>query len=256
MKAIILAAGRGSRMEKLTDESPKCLVKLRGRTLLDLQLDALTSAGISQIAIVTGYKHKLLANHKLQEFYNQRWSETNMVFSLACANAWLMEGPCIVSYSDIFYCTRAVKMLMENQKPLAIAYDPNWLPLWTRRFGNPLLDAETFRLNRNNTVFEIGKKPRSVDEIQGQYMGLLRFEPEGWVELLRICKSLTSVEFDKIHMTSVLQKVIESGRVSVTALPYNGEWGEVDSPNDLKLYHRLERGTVLEKVTPISKNQT
>ena len=70
MKAIILAAGRGSRMKKLTDERPKCLVKLRGKTLLDLQLDALKSAGISQIAIVTGYKRKLLANRGLQEFYN------------------------------------------------------------------------------------------------------------------------------------------------------------------------------------------
>jgi L-glutamine-phosphate cytidylyltransferase len=237
MKAIILAAGRGSRMKKLTDESPKCLVKLRGKTLLDLQLDAFKNAGISQIAIVTGYKRQLLANRGLEEFYNDRWAETNMVSSLACANAWLMEGPCIVSYSDIFYCIKALTMLMENPMSLAITYDPNWLALWTRRFGNPLLDAETFRLNLDNTVSEIGNKPRSVEEIQGQYMGLLRFEPEGWMEVLRICTALTSVEFDRIHMTWVLQKIIESGKVSINALPYNGEWGEVDTAKDLEAYH-------------------
>ncbi|MGY9063528.1 MAG: phosphocholine cytidylyltransferase family protein [Rhodospirillales bacterium] len=229
MKAIILAAGRGSRMKKLTDESPKCLVKLRGKTLLDWQLDAFKNAGISQIAIVTGYKRQLLANRGLEEFYNARWAETNMVSSLACANAWLMEGPCIVSYSDIFYCIRAVTLLMEKPMPLAITYDPNWLALWTRRFGNPLLDAETFRLNLDNTVSEIGNKPKSVEEIQGQYMGLLRFEPEGWMEVLRICTALTSVESDRIHMTWVLQKIIESGKVSINAISYNGQWGEVDS---------------------------
>ena len=87
MKAIILAAGRGSRMKKLTDEGPKCLVKLRGKTLLDWQLDVFKNAGISQIAIVTGYKRQLLANRGLEEFYNDRWAETNMVSSLACANA-------------------------------------------------------------------------------------------------------------------------------------------------------------------------
>lgn len=239
MKAIILAAGRGSRMKKLTDESPKCLVKLRGKTLLDWQLDAFKNAGISQIAIVTGYKRQLLANRGLEEFYNARWAETNMVSSLACANAWLMEGPCIVSYSDIFYCIRAVTLLMENPMPLAITYDPNWLALWTRRFGNPLLDAETFRLNLDNTVSEIGNKPKSVEEIQGQYMGLLRFEPEGWMEVLRICSALTSVESDRIHMTWVLQKIIESGKVSINAISYNGEWGEVDSVKDLEAYHSV-----------------
>ena len=237
MKAIILAAGRGSRMKKLTDEGPKCLVKLRGKTLLDWQLDVFKNAGISQIAIVTGYKRQLLANRGLEEFYNARWAETNMVSSLTCANAWLMEGPCIVSYSDIFYCIRAVTLLMEKPMPLAITYDPNWLALWTRRFGNPLLDAETFRLNLDNTVSEIGNKPKSVEEIQGQYMGLLRFEPEGWREVLRICSALTSVESDKIHMTWVLQKIIESGKVSINAISYNGEWGEVDSVKDLEAYH-------------------
>ena len=237
MKAIILAAGRGSRMKKLTDESPKCLVKLRGKTLLDWQLDAFKNAGISQIAIVTGYKRQLLANRGLEEFYNDRWAETDMVSSLACANAWLIEGPCIVSYSDIFYCTRAVTLLMENSTPLAITYDPNWLALWTRRFGNPLLDAETFRLNLDNTVSEIGNKPKSVEEIQGQYMGLLRFEPEGWMEVLRICTALTSVESDRTHMTGVLQKIIELGKVSINAISYNGEWGEVDSVKDLEAYH-------------------
>tara|TARA_B100000575_G_scaffold271666_1_gene253147 strand:+ start:682 stop:1398 length:717 start_codon:yes stop_codon:yes gene_type:complete len=237
MRAIILAAGRGSRMKRLTDENPKCLVKIRGRALLDLQLDALKNAGIADIAIVTGYKRQLLANLGLKEFHNDRWAETNMVSSLACANAWLMEGPCIVSYSDIFYCFEAVTMLMENPMPLAITYDPNWLTLWTQRFENPLLDAETFRLNPNSTVSEIGKKPRSVEEIEGQYMGLLRFEPEGWMEVLRICKALTSAEFDRLHMTWVLQKIVETGRLSIHALSYSGEWGEVDSIKDWQLYH-------------------
>ena len=68
MKAIILAAGRGSRMQNLTQKQPKCLVNLRGKALLDWQLEALRAAGISEIAIVTGYKRELLANRGLVEF--------------------------------------------------------------------------------------------------------------------------------------------------------------------------------------------
>lgn len=236
MKAILLAAGRGSRMKRLTDERPKCLVNLRGKPLLEWQLAALRKAGVGEIAIVTGYKRELLANRGLTEFHNLRWAETNMVSSLACAQEWLQAGPCIVSYSDIFYDAQAVKSLMDCPASLAVTYDPNWLELWTQRFGDPLLDAETFRLKPDNTLAEIGNKPESVDEVQGQYMGLLRFVPQGWAEVLRIRAALTPAECDRMHMTGTLQKVIEAGRVPIAAVPYAGEWGEVDSAEDLAGY--------------------
>jgi choline kinase len=236
MKAIILAAGRGSRMKNLTDECPKCLVELRGKPLLVWQLAALREAGIDEIAVVTGYKRELLANRGLTEFHNPRWAETNMVSSLACAQEWLQTEPCIVSYSDIFYSSQAVKSLMDCTAALAVTYDPNWLELWTQRFGDPLLDAETFRLNLDNTLAEIGNKPKSVQEVQGQYMGLLRFTPEGWAEVLRIRASLTSNECDQIHMTGTLQRVIEASRIAIAAIPYELAWGEVDSAEDLLAY--------------------
>ena len=62
MKAIILAAGRGSRMKKLTNDKPKCLVKLHGKPLLEWQLESMRKSGISEIAIVTGYKHEMLSS--------------------------------------------------------------------------------------------------------------------------------------------------------------------------------------------------
>ena len=236
MKAIILAAGRGSRMQSLTDDKPKCLVELRGRTLLDRQLDALHGAGIDEIAIVTGYKREQLGGRGLREFHNPRWAETNMVSSLACAEEWLNAGPCIVSYSDIFYEASAVRALKASQAALAVVYDDNWRALWEKRFGDPLLDAETFRMNADGTLAEIGNKPRSVDEVEGQYMGLLRFTPEGWREIVRIRAGLPQADCDRMHMTGTLQKVIDAGRVPIRALPYHQRWGEVDSAEDLQAY--------------------
>lgn len=236
MKAIILAAGRGSRMKSLTDERPKCLVELRGRTLLHWQLQALRNAGIQEIAIVTGYKRELLADQGLIEFHNPRWAQTNMVSSLACAGDWLENSVCIVSYSDIFYSPVAVQSLIASEATLAVTYDPNWLALWTQRFGDPLLDAETFRLSASGTLAEIGNKPKSTNDVQGQYMGLLRFTPEGWAEVVRLRSGQTPEQRDKVHMTNTLQQVIEAGRVPIQALAYTGAWGEVDSGEDLALY--------------------
>lgn len=236
MKAIILAAGRGSRMKNLTDDKPKCLVKLRGIPLLEWQLSALREAGIHDIAIVTGYRRELLTERGLTEFYNSRWAQTNMVASLACAESWLSESSCIVSYSDIFFSASAVTSLISCNAPLAITYDPNWRSLWERRFDDPLIDAESFRLNTDSTLAEIGGPPESIDSIQGQYMGLLRFTPEGWREIARIRAALPPAERDRMHMTGTLQKVITAGGVTVSTIPYHGEWGEVDSAEDLSVY--------------------
>lgn len=238
MKAVILAAGRGSRMKGLTDERPKCLVELRGKALLNWQLEALRKAGIGEIAIVTGYMRELLSNRGLTEFHNPRWAGTNMVSSLACAQDWLKIEPCIVSYSDIFYEASAVESLMASKSSLAVTYDSQWLKLWEKRFGDPLLDAETFRMNPDKTLAEIGNKPKSLQEVEGQYMGLLRFTPDGWCEVLRIRSGLTSAECDRMHMTGTLQKVIEAGRIAIEAIPYELPWGEVDSAEDLMAYQK------------------
>ena len=134
MKAIILAAGRGSRMKTETENHPKCLTKLRGITLLEWQLEALRIGGISQIAIVTGYKHEMLEKWDLKTFHNPFWEKTNMLSSLCCADEWLEKETCIVSYSDIFYDPSAVEQLINCGAPIAITYDPNWLEIWSKRF--------------------------------------------------------------------------------------------------------------------------
>jgi L-glutamine-phosphate cytidylyltransferase len=229
-------------MKSLTEERPKCLVELRGKTLLAWQSGALREAGVNEIAIVTGYKREMLVGRELVEFYNPRWAETNMVSSLACAAPWLVADTCIVSYADIFYDSSAVRLLMNCAAPLAVTYDSNWLVSWQERFGDPLLDAETFRLKPDNTLAEIGNKPRSIDEIDGQYMGLLRFTPASWLELSRVRADLTDLERDTIHMTGILQKIIDAGRMAVCAVRYDSSWGEIDSPRDL-IHYEARRST-------------
>ncbi len=223
-------------MKNMTDDRPKCLVELHGKPLLAWQLAALQEAGVNEIALVTGYKREMLENYSSYEFHNPRWAVTNMVSSLTYAGEWLREGPCIVSYSDIFYDASAVSSLIECDASLAVTYDPNWLVLWEKRFENPLEDAETFRLGQDGTLSEIGNKPVSVDEVQGQYMGLLRFTPEGWSEVVRIRSELSGEECDQMHMTGTLQRVIEAGRIAVSAIPYDNSWGEIDSAFDLAQY--------------------
>ena len=226
-------------MNQLTEERPKCLVVLHGRPLLKWQIDSLKEAGITDIAIVTGYEREQLQTWGLTEFHNPRWVKTNMVSSLASASEWLEEEPCIVSYSDIVYDSTAVAMLEEVDAQIAITYDPDWQAKWEKRFDNPLEDAETFQLNTDGFVTNIGDKPTSVDEVEGQYMGLLRIAPEGWSEITRILSTLPSDQRDNVHMTGMLQHVIGQDRVKIAGLPYRAKWSEVDSESDLRVAEEL-----------------
>ena len=239
MRAIILAAGRGSRLKELTDDKPKCLVELKGKTLLSRQLDSLRSAGISEIGIVTGYKKELLKPYGLHEFHNQRWHETQMVASLREASKWLREEPCIVSYSDIFYDAIAVTRLLEAQADLAVAYDPDWRKLWEGRFESPLLDAETFKLRPNRTLAEIGNVPNSIEEVEGQYVGLLFFTPKGWNVFQAVIDGLSGLVRDRLDMTSALNKLIQKDEIDMHGVAIEGLWGEVDHPSDLLLYEKI-----------------
>jgi choline kinase len=233
MRAIILAAGRGSRMGDLTEERPKCLLEFAGKTLLYWQKKALTEAGVTEIGIVTGYRRELVAQADLVEFHNAEWTQTNMVSSLACADAWLQSEPCIVSYADLYFEAAGLRQLADSVVSLTITYDRNWLALWQKRFENPLEDAETFRLNADGTLKEIGARPQTVEEVEGQYMGLLRIAPDAWEEIQRIRQALPDMERAKLDVTSLLQKVIEGGRVPINTVPYEGKWAEYDSPDDL-----------------------
>ena len=236
MKAIILAAGRGSRMKKMTSHQPKCLVMLQGRPLIEWQLNALREAGINEISIVTGYRSYALRQYNLTEFHNKNWSQTNMLSSLACAEDWLAENDCIVTYGDIFFEYSALLSLKQVTANIAITYDKNWKKLWLKRFEKPLLDAETFKLNENSSVTEIGNRPKSFKDIQGQFMGLLKFTPKGWSTIQKLRKELFPTERDQIDITSALNKIIDSNKTEIRGVKYEKSWGEVDMESDLSIY--------------------
>ena len=102
-----------------------------------------------------------------------------MVRSLLSAKTWLENYNCIISYSDIIYSNSAVEKLINCEGDLSISFDPNWKNLWEKRFESPLCDAETFKINNSGILTEIGGKAQTINEIEGQYMGLIKITPKG-----------------------------------------------------------------------------
>ncbi|MDR3527153.1 MAG: phosphocholine cytidylyltransferase family protein [Rhizomicrobium sp.] len=237
MKALILAAGRGSRLGPRTADRPKGLVELGGKSLIARAITSLTDGGCSAIALVTGYRAETLAGLTETRFHNPRWAETNMVASLMTAEPWLQSEKVIVSYSDIFYTPETVRALAAAPGEIVVSFDPEWQTLWEERSSDPLSDAESFKRDDSGTLIDIGRRVTSFTEIEGQYMGLVKFSPAGWKKALAAIASLPAHEQDRLDMTSLLARLIAKD-VAIATVAKIGPWGECDNESDLAVYER------------------
>lgn len=238
MKAIILAAGRGSRMGEGTSQSPKCMVQLAGKSLLARALESLSLAGFAgeTIGIVTGYRQDKIDVPGARRFHNPEWEQTNMVHSLTKAEEWLSAYPCIISYSDIAYDSAIIAKLINSTEDIAITYTSNFWEIWSKRFDNPLEDLETFRVNEG-FLTEIGNRPDSREQIEGQFMGLIYVSPKGWEKIKDAMKQNMPKPIEEMDMTGLLQHLINLG-VSVQAIETHELWLECDNMNDVAVYER------------------
>jgi L-glutamine-phosphate cytidylyltransferase len=246
VRAIILAAGEGTRLRPYTLDRPKCLVPLAGRPLLDWQLLALRAAGIDDVTIVTGYRADQIRALGCATVHNVDYASTNMVASLMCADR-LLDGSddVVVCYGDLAYEPRVVRALSECDAPVAITVDRQWQRLWELRMADPLADAETLRLDSGGNVVELGRKPASLADIQAQYMGLIGIRRAIAPKLVDVYRSLDprqpyeGRDRANMYMTTFLQHLIDDV-TPVAAVVVDGGWLEVDTIADLETYEALQ----------------
>ena len=232
ISAIILAAGRGSRMGPLTANIHKSELEFRGQSLLNWQLEALSKAGISNIALVEGYKSLSPSIAIKRRFHNNLWSSYNIFSSLLAARTWLLERPCIISYSDIVYHPEDVKNLVNFNSDFSVAYVKDWQPIWLARFQDPLSDAESFRLNANEEIVEIGKSMADLNEADGQFCGLFTTKPCFWIWFFKRFETDLNL-FLSMDMTTFFQWVTDNYVNGISAIKLTKEWFEFDNPKDL-----------------------
>lgn len=246
MKAIILAAGAGRRLRPLADDRPKCLVTLRGRTLLDCQLGVFRRCGIDEIVVVTGHRADAIRRQSLRLYHNPQYDRTNMVASLFCAEAEL-DGDVVVSYGDILFEARVLRALLDDPGDFSVVVDDGWRALWSFRMDQPLDDAETLKINADGCITEIGRKPTSYGEIEGQYIGLFKISGRAIGAVRRFYHAMDRERlydgqpFDNMYMTSFIQEAIDR-LMPVRAVRVQHGWLEIDTLRDLERYAAMGPG--------------
>ena len=246
MKAIILAAGRGSRMGLATENKPKCMASYNNKLIIDYKIETFITCGITDIVIVNGYKKNVLESYlgdsEVRFVANDKYNSTNMVYSLFCAEHE-MDGDLTISYGDIIYTDKVLNQITQNKSDIVVAVDKNWRELWALRMEDPLKDAETLKMDANCNIVELGKKPSSYGEIEGQFIGLIKISRSAIKQIRKFYHSLDKsatyddMEFNNMYMTQFIQLIIEE-LMPVKAELISGGWLEFDSFRDLEIYER------------------
>ncbi len=238
MRAIILAAGRGTRLHPYTENAPKCLTELGGMTLIGRQVATLRSGGVDDIIIAAGYKAEMLKLPDVRMVLNPNWESTNMVETLFCAEDKFGEEV-IISYGDIVYEPRVLAALLASRHEISVAVDKNWRAYWEHRFEDPSNDAESLRMDGEGRITAIGDPVSDIAEIEAQYMGLMQFRGPGIEALKAARKNFRRVirpwmdhrPVEQAYMTDLLTEMIFMG-VDVHAVVVEGGWLEIDTVED------------------------
>ena len=253
MKIIILAAGQGTRLRPLTDDRPKCMVEVNGRSIIERQLDTIHACGIKDedITIVCGYCSDVLKrkfeDSDIHFVVNEQYETTNMVCSLMCAKSIMeSENDIIVSYGDIIYNEAVFQKILGAEDGMSVIVDDGWYGYWSERCENPLDDAETLMFDTDDYLTEIGQKTTELDRVQSQYIGLMRFKGNGLKAVLSLAAEAerrsnnrealwrTTRNYTKMYMTDLLQGLIDEGN-KLRAVHINRGWFEIDDCDDLKV---------------------
>lgn len=241
MKAIIIAAGMGSRLEHYTDERPKCMVEIGGRSILSFMLEAFDAHGVDDIHIVRGYLADRLVVDGATYWENANYPNNNILMSLFCAEP-AMSGPFITTYSDIVYGPDVVAKLMASTADVALIVDRDWASAYDGRDDHGPEQAELTVVD-GARVLEVGKHVSPEQSPLGEYIGLAKFSARGGELLKEIFHDVRSKVgddepfqaaklFRKAYQTDLIEEMIQRG-VHVEAVPIDGGWREIDTVEDL-----------------------
>lgn len=171
MKAIILAAGMASRLRPLTENTPKCLLKVGKKCLLQRSIDALASNGIRDFVIVTGYLHEMIETFVAEQYgdninvkfiHNDVFDSTNNIYSLWLARPEAEGQEILLLDSDLLYDPRIITKVMESDAD-------NVLTLIRHELGEE--EMKVVLDHENGTIIEISKTCNPADAA-GESLGI------------------------------------------------------------------------------------
>ena len=249
--AIIPAAGFEKQLLPLIEDKPKCLLDIKGKTILERAVAALNDSNIKEIALVRGYKKDAISLPNIRYYDNDRYEETGELFSIFCAESE-MKGRTIVLYGDIIFDNTILEKLLKSPADIALVVDLAWQDQ-QQRSGQPthinpdlvILDDPPRQSHVSRFVMPEGEhrilkigQHLPHDQAHGEFIGMAMFSEKGTQALRERYRTSQerykssgfheAASVSKASFTDMVQELIERGH-RVDAVPIFKGWMEVDS---------------------------
>jgi len=266
VKAVIVAAGFEKQLLPLIQEKPKCLLDIKGKTILERQVETLRECGIQDIVVVRGYQKDRIRLSNIRYYDNDQYEETGELFSLFCAKKEI-EGPFIFLYSDILFDTDLLQKLLRSHDDISLVVDRAWPEVFKAQPIRPVHPTDLvitrnpppsgFRFlplynqgEEQDTLLKIGQHI-DPNHAHGEFIGLARFTRTGAKILQESYKDAVSrygqkpfheaSNIRKAAVTDMIQELIDHGRQVACVNIYKG-WMEVDTFEDYqKAWAQIKR---------------
>ncbi len=229
MKAIILAAGYGSRLRPITDNLPKCMVEVNNVKIIEKQLSNLIRNGIElkDIIVVTGYKSDKLKNY-INEIYkgvniveNKVYESTNNMYSLYLTKEYVKDDNFILMNADVYYEEAIIKELLENDFENLIVCDDG------------IYIEESMKIVKNGNVITNISKAITKEDAYGVSIDVYKLSKQSGKKLFSIIDKIINVDKNLNSWTEVaLDMLLKEEEFHSLDIKYN--WVEIDNHEDLK----------------------
>ena len=253
MQAIMLAAGKGSRLGKYTKNNTKCMLDVHGETLLERAIDALLEAGIKDFILVLGYKKdnvkKFIKEKELDKKINITYVDndvydtTNNIYSLYLAKDYLIQDDTILLESDLIYDKSIIKKLVNSKYDSAalIAKYEEWM------------DGTVVKLNDDNTINSfVERKDFNYDDVDSYYktVNVYKFSKEFSERFyLPFLESYIKAYGNNDYYELVLKVISELKDTNLYGLPLTNElWYEIDDCQDYDIVKAMFAPSTHEKL--------
>ena len=243
MNLLLLAAGKSSRIfEKI--KKNKCLIKINNNSLIKNIINKSKNSLIKNIWIITGFKpnniKKELKDIKnIKYVNNNKFNSTDMVYS-SILGLKKLNSDTLISYTDIFYTKKIFDIFSKsNNQFITIPYIKNWKKIWKLRNKNIYDDAETFKIDKNLDLKEIGNKinKKNLKYINGQFLGVI-FIPKRYIKI--VIDKYKILDNKNLQFTQFINNLIKF-KIKIRCVEYKDFWYEFDDYEDLSNFKKLKK---------------
>jgi len=249
--AVIAAAGFEKQLLPLIEDKPKCLLDIKGKTILERQMVALNDCDIKDIALVRGYKKEAITLPNIRYYDNDRYEETGDLYSLFCAENEL-NGRVLFLYGDIVFETAVLEKLLRSPADITLVVDLAWQETQKTGGTRPPLNPDLVTLQTppgktylsryilpdgQNRIVKIGRE-LPLEQAHGEFIGLAMLSERGAQLFTQTYRDALNTfasgpfhesgSLQKASFTDMVQELIDRG-AQVDCVPIYKGWMEVDS---------------------------